>query len=66
MLLGICDPCNLAVIHLGDPVCELEDAGIVRDDNQSAIFTNREPPHELHHLLAGFAIEGARRLVAND
>ena len=66
MLIGIGDSSDLAVFHLRNPVCELEDASVVRDDDKGAIFANCKFSHQLHDLPSGLAVERAGGFVADD
>src|SRR6516165_7425986 len=55
-----------AVIHHRDAISEIENARIVSYDDQGAVVSNSEPPHQFHHPSARLAVEGAGRFVAND
>src|SRR5687767_14793018 len=54
------------VEHLGDAVAELEDARVVRDDEDAAVALEGDVLQELHDLPAGLAVEARSGLVADD
>ena len=56
---------DVAVVHAGDDVAEMEDAVVVSDDDDRAIGTDGGLAQQLHDLSAGFVVERGGRFVAD-
>ncbi len=57
---------DVAVVHAGDAVAEMEDAVVVGDDDDRAIGTDGGLAEQLHDLSAGFVVERGGRFVAHE
>src|SRR5262245_6408598 len=62
----IVDAGDTAVLHVGDPVRESQDALVVRDDDQCAVWGMRDLAQQLHHRMSVAGVQVAGRLVADD
>src|SRR5260370_11345618 len=54
------------VVHVGDNVCKVKNARVVRDDDRSAIWMNGVRGDQLHHSFPGRVIKRGSRFVADD
>ena len=55
-----------AVVHVGDPVAEVEDAVVVGDDHDGPVGPDGRLAEQLHHGQAGLVVERGGRLVADQ
>ena len=57
---------DTAVVHVGDPVAELEDAVVVGDDDHGAVGPDGDLAEQFHDGQAGLVVERGGRLVADQ
>src|SRR5215207_399430 len=57
---------DLAVAHADDAVAAVADAGVVRDEDEGETLALVQVAHQVHDLVGGLAVEGARRLIRPD
>ena len=62
-VLDLDDP---AVVHVGDPVAEVEDAVVVGDDHDGAVGPDGRLAEQFHDGQAGLVVERRGRLVADQ
>jgi hypothetical protein len=55
-----------AIVHVRNLVSEIEDAGVVCDDDDGPIGTNRRRAQQFHHCVACPPIQSRRWLIANN
>jgi len=64
--VGRFDFFHVSVIHVDNAITVFEHAAIVRHNDDGAVGIKADLPHELHHRLTGFGIQGGRRFVTNE
>ena len=60
------DVVDAAVIHVGDPVAEMEDPIVMCHDHHGPIGTDRRLAEQFHDCEPRFVVEGGSRLVADQ
>ena len=55
-----------AVVHVGDPLAEVEDAVVVGDDDHGAVGLDGGLAEQLHHAQPGLVVERGGRLIADQ
>lgn len=56
---------DASVLHLGDAVGEVVNPGIVGDDNHGSVGGAGDVLEQIHHGVAGLAVEGGGGFVAD-
>src|SRR5579859_1715939 len=65
-MIAISDLDNPSVVHVGDAVSKIEDAWVVRNDDEGPVRASCGASKQFHHTTPSLVIEIACRLVAND
>ena len=56
---------DFSIIHAGDSICKIKNTIIMCYDNQGFVRTLHHITENRHHLVTGFVIKAAGRLITN-